>query len=58
MFTTCQYGLLSLIYMISFVVVFDRLRYRRRLSEWLCGSNLLNGDELQRIMAIWTACQE
>ena len=58
MFTHCQYGLLSLVYMISFVVVFDRMRHRRKLSEWLCGSHLLNGDELKRIMAIWTACQE
>jgi len=58
MFMTCQYALLSLVYMISFILVFDRMRYKTKLSEWLSGSNLLNGDELNRIMAIWTACQE
>ena len=58
MFMTYQYALLSLVYMISFILVFDRLRYRHKLSEWLCGSNLLNGDELKRILDIWTACQE
>ena len=53
-----QFALLALVYMISFVVVFDRVRYKHKLSEWLCGSNLLKSDELQRIMAIWSACQE
>ncbi len=58
MMTNTQFALLGLVYMISFVLVFDRVRYKHKLSEWLCGSNLLNGDELNRIMAIWTACQE
>ena len=58
MMTNTQFALLALVYMISFVVVFDRVRYKHKLSEWLCGSNLLDGEELQRIMAIWSACQE
>ena len=58
MMTNTQFALLGLVYMISFVLVFDRVRYKHKLSEWLCGSNLLNGDELKRILAIWTACQE
>ena len=58
MFTTPQFALLSLVFMISFVFLFDRLRYQHKLSDWLCGSNLLDGDELKRIMAIWSACQE
>jgi hypothetical protein len=53
-----QFALLSLVYMISFVMVFDRVRYKHKLSEWLCGANLMNGDELKRIMNIWTACQD
>ena len=53
-----QFALLSLVYMISFVVVFDRVRYKHKLSEWLCGANLMKGDELKRIMNIWTACQD
>jgi len=58
MMTSTQFALLGLVYMISFVVVFDRVRYKSKLSVWLSGANLMNGDELQRILAIWTACQE
>ena len=58
MFMNPQFALLSLVYMMSFVVVFDRMRYQNKLSDWLCGSNLLNGEELKRITAIWAACQE
>ncbi|MEO8372601.1 MAG: hypothetical protein ABI806_25675 [Candidatus Solibacter sp.] len=58
MFMTSQYALLSLVYMISFILVFDRMRNKHKLSEWLCGANLLKSDELNRIRAIWTACQE
>ena len=55
---TAQYALLSLVYMMSFVIVFDRVRHKHKLKDWLCGANLLNGDELKRILAIWSACQE
>ena len=58
MMTTPQFALLSLVYMISFVLMFDRLRYRHKLGDWLCGANLMNGEELKRIMAIWSACAE
>ncbi len=58
MMTNTQFALLALVYMISFVVVFDKVRYKQKLSAWLSGANLLNGDELKRIMAIWSACQE
>jgi len=58
MFMNCQYALLSLVYMIGLILVFDRMRYKHKLSEWLCCAKLLNGDELRRIQAIWTACQE
>jgi len=53
-----QFALLSLVYMISFVLMFDRLRYKHKLGDWLCGANLMNGEELKRIMAIWSACEE
>jgi hypothetical protein len=55
---TAKYALLSLIYMICVVVLFDRLHYRRKLTNWLCGSNLMSSDELDRLHAIWSACQE
>jgi hypothetical protein len=55
---TAKYALLSLTYMITFVLLFDRFHYKRKLMHWLCGSNLMEQDELQRIQAIWAACQE
>jgi hypothetical protein len=58
MMTNTQFALLSLVYMISFVMVFDRMRHKHKLTEWLGGANLLNGDEVRRIQAILTACQE
>ena len=55
---TANYPLLSLTYMIAFVMVFDRLHYKRKLMHWLSGSNLMEQGELDRIQAIWAACQE
>ena len=53
-----QFALLSLIYMISFVILFDRVHHKHKLTNWLCGSNLMSNDDLARIQAIWSACQE
>jgi hypothetical protein len=55
---TAKYALLSLVYMMTFVVLFDRFHYKRKLTNWLCGSNLMEQDELERIQAILAACQE
>ena len=55
---TARFALLSLIYMMSFVILFDRFRHRRKLNRWLCGSNLMDLGELARLQAIWSACQE
>ena len=55
---SARYALLSLIYMITFVILFDRFHYKRQLTKWLCGSNLMEQAELARIQAIWAACQE
>ena len=52
-----RYALLSLIYMMCFVILFDRVHYKRRLQSWLSGA-MMSGAELERIMAIWSACQE
>jgi hypothetical protein len=54
---TSHYALLSLIYMMSFVILFDRVHHKRRLNAWLSGA-MMTGAELERLMAIWTACQE
>ena len=53
-----QYALLSLIYMIGFVILFDRFRYKRKLVHWLRSSKLMDQREVEQIQAILTACQE
>jgi hypothetical protein len=52
-----QYALLSIVYMMSFVVLFDRVHYKRRLGKWLSGA-LMSAQELERMMALWSVCQE
>jgi hypothetical protein len=44
--------------MMSFVIIFDRMHYKRKLRYWLSGGNLFRRDELERIQAIWSACQD
>jgi hypothetical protein len=51
---TGQFALLSIVYMMSFVILFDRMHYRHKL----CGPNLISHEELNRIQAIWLACQD
>jgi hypothetical protein len=55
---TGQYALLSIVYMMSFLFLFDRLHFKRKFSAWLRGGNLMSRDELEQIQAIWSACQE
>jgi hypothetical protein len=55
---TYPYALLSLVYMMSFVFLFDRMHYKNKLGKWLRGGNLMNRQELDQIQAILAACQE
>ena len=55
---TCQDALLSIVYMMSFVLLFDRVHFKSKLVNWLKGGNLMSRDELDQIQAIWAACQE
>ncbi|MCX6631311.1 MAG: hypothetical protein NTW28_27175 [Candidatus Solibacter sp.] len=55
---TGKFALLSLVYMMSFVILFDRVHFKRKLGAWLRGGNLMSREELERIQAIWSACQE
>jgi hypothetical protein len=52
-----KYALLSLVYMMSFVILFDRKHYKNKLGNWLSGA-MMSRDELERIQAIWSACQD
>jgi hypothetical protein len=47
-----------MVFMIGFVILFDHMHYKRRLNHWLSGANLFRREELERIQAIWSACQE
>ncbi len=51
------YALLSLVYMMCFVAMFDRSHSRKRIRRFL-SSNLLSREELNRLQAIWSACEE
>ena len=51
-------ALLSLVYMIIFVFLFDGVHYKRKLGAWLSGGNLMSRDELDRVRAIWAACED
>jgi hypothetical protein len=51
---TGQFALLSIVYMMSFVYLFDRMHDRHKLR---C-MNLISREELDRIQAIWSACQD
>ena len=53
---TGRYALLALVYMMSFVILFDRMHYKHKLGAWLRGSNLMSPEELEQIQAIWSAC--
>jgi len=55
---TGRYALLALVYMMSFVILFDRMHYKHKLGAWWRGSNLMSNDELEQIQAIWSACSE
>ena len=55
---TYPYALLSLVYMMSFVILFDRVHYKNKLGKWLRGGNLMNRMELDQVQAIRAACQD
>jgi hypothetical protein len=54
---THYYALLSMVYMMIFVMLFDRTHWRNKLCRFMSG-NLLGQDEVTRLQAIWAACQE
>jgi hypothetical protein len=51
---TGQFALLSIVYMMSFVILFDRVHHRHKLR----GPNLISHEELDQIKEIWFACQD
>jgi len=51
---TGQFALLSIVFMMSFVILFDRVHNRRKLRA----PKLISHEELNQIQAIWFACQD
>ena len=49
-----HFALLSIVYMMGFVYLFDSMHCRHKL----CVPNLISTEELDRIQAIWFACQD
>jgi len=54
----CQYALLALTYMMSFVILFDRVHFKQKWRGWARGGGLMTATELARIQAILSACQD
>ena len=51
---TGQFALLSIVYMMGFVFLFDRMHYRHKMRL----PSLISHEELDQIQAIWSACQD
>ncbi len=52
-----SFALLSIVFMISFVLVFDRAHIAGCYSRF-CKNDLLNPQEIDRLRSILSACQE
>jgi hypothetical protein len=50
------YALLSMVFMIGFVMVFDRVHRAGYLNRF-CSSNLLSGAEVEHLRKIAMACE-
>jgi hypothetical protein len=54
---THYYALLSIVYMISFVLLFDRKRLARGNARF-CRNCLLSAQDMGRLQSIMAACQD
>ena len=55
---THYFALHSLVFMMGFVAVFDGFHRKSRVTRILRSINLFTSDEVNRLQAIWEACQE
>lgn len=51
-------ALYSIVFMMGFVIVYDGLHTRNRLLRLFRSVSLLSSDEVNRLQAIWAACQD
>jgi hypothetical protein len=54
---TQYYALLSIVYMITFVLLFDRVHFKSGNTRF-CKKCLLDEQDVGRLLRIWSACQE
>jgi len=52
-----QFALLSIVFMMGFVMLFDRMHWRRK-HNWFWMRNLMTQEDLNRIMRILDASQD
>jgi hypothetical protein len=54
---TEYYALLSIVFMTSFVLLFDRMHFKTGNTRF-CKKGLLDEQDIGRLRRIWSACQE
>lgn len=47
-----------MVFGISFVLMFDKVHIRNRSNRLLSSLNLMSQEELNRLLSIWSACEE
>jgi hypothetical protein len=52
------FALWSIVFMMGFVIVFANTHDRHRFLRLFASVDLCSRDEVDRLMAIWAACQE
>lgn len=52
------FALLSMVFMMSFVIMFDGMRWRHSHNRWLRAFSLLSQEEIGQVRLIWSACQD
>ena len=54
---TQYYALLSIVFMMNFVLLFDRAQSKAGNTRF-CNDGLLDERDIERLRTIWSACQE
>jgi hypothetical protein len=54
---TEYFALLSIVFMVDFVLLFDRMHFKTGKARF-CNTGLLDEQDIDRIRRIWSACQE
>jgi hypothetical protein len=52
------YALWLMVFGISFVLMFDKVHLRNRSNRLLRAMNLMSQEEMDRLLSIWSACEE